>query len=69
MGAWAKVALTVLVVLVPGGFLLALAFAFFRVLRTGWKAAQSGAPGQAVSLRAVVARVDLRDVMRLARRR
>jgi hypothetical protein len=67
MAAWAKVALTVLVVLLPGGFLLAVAVAFARLLYVRWREAQAQAPGQGVSLRVLLADVHLRDVVRLAR--
>lgn len=67
MAAWGKWALGVLVVLMPGGFLLALAYAFISVLREAWRAAQLRQPEQAVTLRTVLAQVTFRDVVRVAR--
>jgi hypothetical protein len=67
MAAWWKVAVSLLLLVMPGGFLLALGYAFFKVLHAGWRTAQQRSPGQTVSLRAVMSEVHFRDVMRLAR--
>lgn len=67
MAAWAKVALTVLVVLMPGGFVLAVAVAFARILYARWREARAHVPNRDITLRMLLADLHLRDVVRLAR--
>ena len=65
MSVWWKMVLGLLMVLLPGGFVLLFAYALFRALHHGWVVAQ--AQGGKVHLRDVVASIHFRDVLREAR--
>lgn len=69
MWAWLKMAMAVAVVLLPGGFLLLLAYIAVRTLRARWHNAQVEAhtQGREASLRDVVASLHLKELVREAR--
>jgi len=64
-----RMLLVVAVALVPGAFVLLLAYISLRTLRASWQQAQvqAQASGTPVSLRSVVATVDLKELVRQAR--
>jgi aspartate aminotransferase-like enzyme len=67
MAAWLRVLMGLVVLVMPGGFVLALAYALARVLREGWRTVQQRAPEQGVTLRALLAEVRLAEVVRVAK--
>lgn len=65
MSGWWRVLFWLLFAVVPGGLLMLLAWATVKTLRVRWRQArQSGEP---VSLKRVLATVELKDLMREAR--
>ncbi len=67
MSAWVKTAVAVAVVLVPGAFVALLAYASARALRHGWQQARKQSNGGVVPLRAVLANVQVKEIVRQAR--
>jgi hypothetical protein len=69
MWLWLRMALAVVVVLMPGGFPVLLAYVALRTLLARWRAAQVQAHGQgrAVALKDVVATLHFRELVREAR--
>ena len=64
-----RMMVAVTVALMPGGFLLLLAYVAVRTLRERWRHAQAEAQlqGSVVSMRAVLATVELKELVRQAR--
>lgn len=69
MWAWLKLAMAVVVVVIPGGFPLALAYIATRTLVERWRAAQAQArdEGRPASVRDVLGSLHFRDLIREAR--
>lgn len=68
MWLWAKMVLTVIVALMPGGFVVLLTWALARAIRQQWLQVQARTPaGQPVALREVLASLHVRDIVRQAR--
>ncbi len=69
MWVWLKMVLALLLVLLPGGFVLLLAYVSLRTLLARWRVAQEQAQtdGREVTLRDVVATLQFRDLIREAR--
>jgi len=68
MMSWVwRMLLVVTVALVPGAFVLLVAYVASRTVRSRWRQAQLQSQGTRVSFRAVVATVQLKEVVREAR--
>jgi len=67
MPAWLKMAVAVVVAVVPGAFLMLLAYATGRTLQQSWRLARQQANGGNVPVRAVLANLHLREIVRNAR--
>ncbi len=66
LSGWARTLWVATVLIVPGGFLFFLAFAFGRVLLRSKRAAVQERGGEA-HLRDIIARLSLKDVLREVR--
>ena len=64
---WMRMLLSMVVVLVPGGFPLLLAFVTGRVLYMRWQQAHAQANGAGVTLRDLFGDLHLKDLVREAR--
>jgi hypothetical protein len=64
---WMRMLLSMVVVLVPGGFPLLLAYVTGRVLYTRWQQAHAQANGASVTLRDLFGDLHLKDLVREAR--
>ena len=62
-----RMVLSVAVLVVPGGFLVLLAYVTGRVLYTRWQQAQLQANGAGIALRDVFGDLHLKDLVRQAR--
>jgi hypothetical protein len=67
MWVWLRMALALVVVLLPGGFAVLLAYVATRTLLARWRSAQAQANGRGVSVKEVLASLQLRDLVREAR--
>lgn len=67
MWVWLRMVLALGVLLIPGGFLLLLAYVATRTLRARWLQARAQANGGEVALRDVVATLHFRELVREAR--
>jgi predicted CDP-diglyceride synthetase/phosphatidate cytidylyltransferase len=69
MSWWVRMMLVVAVALIPGAFVLLLAYIATRTMRERWRLArvQAERNGTPVSLRDVLATVELKDLVRQAR--
>jgi hypothetical protein len=69
MWVWLRLALALVVALMPGGFLVLLAYVATRTLLARWRAAQAQAQahGRGVSLKDVLATLHFRELVREAR--
>ena len=69
MSWWLRRVLVVAVALIPGGFVLLLAYFATQAMRYHWQQArlQAQSRGTQVSLREVVATVELKELVRQAR--
>lgn len=67
MWAWLRMVLAVAVALMPGGFVVLLAYLAVRSLWRQWKQAQAKSNGGSVSVREVVSAVHFKDLVREAR--
>ncbi len=64
MAGWVKTVLAVAVLVVPGGFLMLLAYGSGRVVHSAWQDARARAPGRKVNAREVLASLSVKDVVR-----
>jgi hypothetical protein len=67
MALWMKTIVAVAMMLVPGAFVLFLAFTCARAVRARWLVAQQQSPGGAVPMKQVLAGLRLSDLVRDAR--
>lgn len=68
MAVWLKTAMAVAVMVVPGAFVVLLAYVLSRTLMTRWHSAHSSAPDRKVDfLRDVLASIRFRDLITEAR--
>ncbi|MBN1207738.1 MAG: hypothetical protein JXB05_22935 [Myxococcaceae bacterium] len=67
MWVWLRMVLALVVVMMPGGFLVLLGYVATRTLLARWRVAQAQAKGGDVSLRDVVSTLQFREVVREAR--
>lgn len=67
MWVWFRMVLAMAVVLLPGGFPMAIAFVATRTLLAKWRQVQAEAPGRNVPWRDVFASLHFRDLVREAR--
>jgi hypothetical protein len=67
MAAWLRTMAAVLLVLLPGGFVLLFGYVLGRALWHGWHKAQAEANGGPVELRAVVHTLHFRELVDEAR--
>lgn len=67
MPAWVKAVVVVAVALVPGAFVALVAYASARAIHGSYKRARLEAGGGEVPVRAVLAQVNLREIVRHAR--
>ncbi|MBJ6764275.1 hypothetical protein JGU66_26160 [Myxococcaceae bacterium JPH2] len=69
MWAWLRMAMAVVVVFMPGGFPLLLAYIAARTLRARWREArtEARAHGRSLSVRDVVSNLHFKDLIREAR--
>jgi hypothetical protein len=67
MWVWLRVVLALVVMLMPGGFPVLLAYVATRTLLARWRMAQAQSNGRGVSLRDVVSTLRFRELVREAR--
>ncbi len=67
MGLVVRTLVAVTVLVVPGAFLLLIAYAVFRAVRHSWRLAAGQSEDGRVAVRDVLAQVSFRDVVREAR--
>lgn len=67
MWVWFRMALALVVLVMPGAFPVLLAYVAARTLLSRWRVAQAQANGREVSLKDVLAQLHFRDLVREAR--
>ncbi|WP_224245228.1 hypothetical protein [Hyalangium gracile] len=67
MWVWLRMVLALVVLVMPGAFLVLLAYVALRTLLARWRVAQQRAEGRGVSVRDVLASLHFRDLVREAR--